>query len=45
MSLSRMKRFLKVAQTLGATAALLALIARCATTEQGGVFLQLSVPL
>jgi quinoprotein glucose dehydrogenase len=35
MSLSRLKRFLKIAQTLGATAALLALIAPRATTQQG----------
>ena len=35
MSLSTMKRFLKVAQTLGATAALLALVAPRATTQQG----------
>src|SRR5436190_1611925 len=35
MSLSRTKRFLKVAQTLGASAALLALIAPRATTQQG----------
>jgi len=45
MSLSRAKQFLKVAQTLGAAAALLALVAPRATTEQGGVFLQMSVPL
>src|SRR6478752_2899972 len=35
MSLSTMKRFLKVAQTLGATAALLALVAPRGTTQQG----------
>ena len=35
MSLSTMKRFLKVAQTLGAAAALLALVAPRATTQQG----------
>ncbi|HYV62494.1 MAG TPA: PQQ-binding-like beta-propeller repeat protein, partial [Bryobacteraceae bacterium] len=35
MSLARTKRFFKVAQTLGATAALLALVAPPATTQQG----------
>src|SRR6266403_1072599 len=35
MSLPRFKRFLKIAQTLGATAALLALVAPRATTQQG----------
>ena len=35
MSLSRTKRFLKVAQILGATAAMLALWATPATTQQG----------
>jgi quinoprotein glucose dehydrogenase len=35
MTLSRIKRFLKVAQSLGATAALLALVAPLATTQQG----------
>ena len=35
MSLSRTKPFLKVAQTLGATAALLALLTPRATTQQG----------
>ena len=35
MSLSRIKRFLKIAQTLGAAAALLALLAPRATTQQG----------
>ena len=38
MLLSRTKQFLKVAQTLCASAALLALVAPRATTEQGGVF-------